>query len=106
MPISTAVAPSTLVSQHAGGEHLGWTVHGTAFVQFVRTTGSREAYQFSIVNRVMIQSTALAAGGILRLHFMTSAEPITIGRSGYPELLQVAYTDRTRSITDRAHPDH
>jgi hypothetical protein len=101
-----AATPHLLASQHAGGEHLGWTVHGTAFVQFVRTTGSRGDYQLGSVNRLMVQSTTLAAGGMLRLHFMTSAEPITIGRTGYPELLQVAFTDRNRPITDRSHPDH
>ncbi|HEY8195515.1 MAG TPA: hypothetical protein VIG04_00950, partial [Gemmatimonadales bacterium] len=43
-------------------------------------------------------------GGTLHLHGMASAEPLTIGASGYPLLLQSGETYQGQPLHDRQHP--
>ena len=81
----------------------GW--HGTAFVQYVSTFGSRGTYQLGSVNRVMVDAGGPAAGGAVRFDFMGSVEPVTLTERGAPQLLQASFhTSDGTTITDRAHP--
>jgi len=85
------------------GWHVGW--HGTAFVQYARTFGTRGTYQLGSVNRVMAQAGGPAAGGDVRFDFMGSIEPLTLTDRGVPQLLQASFhTSDGTIITDRAHP--
>jgi hypothetical protein len=88
-----------------------WTVmvHYSAFFQYIREFGIRGGYQFGSVNWVMLAATralggAEGRGGAVRLRVMASAEPWTVGATGYPELLQVVEPYRGDLLTDRQHP--
>src|SRR5437773_9307067 len=52
----------------------------------------------------MLMAARPAAGGMLRLRTMVSAEPWTVTARGYPQLLQVATPYRGDIVTDRQHP--
>jgi hypothetical protein len=84
----------------------GWhtVVEGTVFLQYVRAFGTRGAYQFGSVNRVMIQRAGPLGGGVLALRAMASAEPVTLTDRGAPQLLQVSFPSDGATITDRVHP--
>jgi hypothetical protein len=83
-----------------------WTVmlHGNAFLQYDRQFGTRADYQLGSVNWVMVEVTRPAAGGVVGLRAMVSAEPLTLTERGYPQLLQVAQPYRGEILTDRQHP--
>ena len=83
-----------------------WNVslHGTAFLQYVRTSGARATYQFGSVNRVMIEAAGPLAGGLVRLRGMGSVEALTLTGRGAPQPLQVAFISDGKTITDHAHP--
>jgi hypothetical protein len=83
-----------------------WTlmVHGSVFLQYDRQLGTRADDQLGSVNWVMVMAARPAAGGMLRLRTMVSAEPWTLTARGYPELLQVAEPYRGGLLTDRQHP--
>ena len=84
----------------------GWQAAfaGTAFVQYVQTFDTRGAYQFGSVNRVMLHATGPGAGGTVGLHVMGSAELLTLGARGAPQLLQAAFHANGEMVTDHVHP--
>jgi hypothetical protein len=79
-------------------------VHGDAFLQYDRQGGPRGADQLGSINWGMLMAMRRLAGGTLHLHGMVSAEPLTIGRRGYPLLLQSGETYRGEPLYDRQHP--
>jgi len=79
------------------------SVVGTAYLQYVRTFGTRGAYQFGSVNRAMVDAGTPWAKGVVRAHLMASAEPLTLTDRGAPQLLQVAFMSGGGTITDHAH---
>ena len=79
-------------------------VHGSVFLQYDRQLGTRADDQLGSVNWVMMMAARPAAGGMLRLRTMVSAEPWTLTARGYPELLQVAEPYRGGILPDRQHP--
>lgn len=83
-----------------------WTVmvHYSLFLQYIRESGTRGAYQFGSVNWIMAAATHALAGGAMRFRAMASAEPWTVGARGYPELLQVAEPYQGDVVTDHQHP--
>jgi hypothetical protein len=83
-----------------------WTlmVHGDAFLQYDHQGGSRGADQVGSINWGMLMAMRQLAGGTLHLHGMVSAEPLTIGKRGYPLLLQSGESYRGRPLHDRQHP--
>src|SRR5438445_38235 len=104
-----------------GGEELAFTfspptlasstsVNGESLVRDITTSapsgtpGTLADDQLGSVNWVMLMAARPAAGGILRLRTMVSAEPWTLTARGYPQLLQVAETYRGGLLTDRQHP--
>lgn len=52
----------------------------------------------------MVRAGGPAAGGVLRLDLMASAEQLTLSHRGVPQLLQVAFEHDGETITDHAHP--
>ncbi|MGH9407996.1 MAG: hypothetical protein ACRD1V_00925 [Vicinamibacterales bacterium] len=83
-----------------------WTlmVHGSAFVQFVDTTGARGDDQLGSVNWIMGMAQRPVAGGQLLIRGMLSLEPLTVGKCGYPDLLQSGEFCNGSALHDQQHP--
>jgi hypothetical protein len=79
-------------------------VHGDAFLQYDHQGGPRGADQLGSINWGMVMAMRQVSGGTLHLHSMASAEPLTIGKRGYPLLLQSGETYRGQPLHDRQHP--
>lgn len=79
-------------------------VHGSAFVQFLRESGTRGSQQFGSINWVMGAAQRSAGPGTLGLRAMFSAEPATILGCGYPDLLASGERCDDEPIHDRQHP--
>ena len=60
--------------------------------------------QVGSANWLMLMAMRDAAGGMLRLSTMLSAEPFTVGPRGYPLLLQSGEAYRGEPLHDRQHP--
>ena len=73
-------------------------------MHYARTFETRGAYQFGSVNRVMLHASGPWAGGTVGLHVMGSAELLTLGARGAPQLLQVAFHADGGTVTDHVHP--
>jgi hypothetical protein len=84
----------------------GWMVmlHGFVFVQYDQQSGPRGASQFGSLNWGMIMADRELAGGRLQLRFMPSLDPATVGKCGYPLLLQSGETCNGQPLVDRQHP--
>jgi hypothetical protein len=84
-----------------------WTLalHGQAFVVFDRQEGERGATKWFSSNYLMGMATRPWGPGRLGLRAMMSLEPWTIGRNGYPLLLQTGETaNGVTELVDRQHP--
>jgi hypothetical protein len=79
-------------------------VHGDAFLQYDHQGGPRGDDQVGSINWAMLMAMRQLAGGTLHLHGMASAEPLTIGKRGYPLLLQSGETYKGVPLHDRQHP--
>jgi hypothetical protein len=78
--------------------------HGRVFAQFIRTGSDRGDRQFGSVNWGMGMAQMPIAGGQLQARLMMSAEPLTVGRCGYPNLAQTGELCFLAPISDRQHP--
>jgi hypothetical protein len=79
-------------------------LHGNAFVQFVNESSDRGASQLGLVNWIMGMASRPVANGRLGLRSMLSAEPITVGKCGYPDLLATGEFCKGEPLHDRQHP--
>lgn len=79
-------------------------LHGNAFLQYVATTGDRGDQQFGSINWVMGMARRPLGGGQFTARVMGSAEPVTVGRCGYPDLVQTGEECRGVRLYDRQHP--
>jgi hypothetical protein len=80
-------------------------LHGQAFAVFDRQEGRRGATKWFSSNYLMGMATRPLGPGRLGLRAMLSLEPWTIGRNGYPLLLQTGETaNGTTELVDRQHP--
>ena len=79
-------------------------LHGNVFVQYINEGGDRGDDQIGSVNWAMGMARRELAGGNLSLRAMLSAEPSTVGRCGYPDLLATGELCRGRPLRDRQHP--
>jgi len=97
------------VAEHSG-VHLvrgAWMVmvHGQAGLAWDRQGGPRGDTKVFSDNMVMALATRPAGPGTLGLRVMSSLEPATTGKQGYPLLLQTGETaDGVRPLVDRQHP--
>lgn len=79
--------------------------HGNAFLQYFEDTGERGHEGFGSIHWVMGMAERPALGGSLTLRAMVSAERLTVGECGYPDLLATGETcDGGRRIVDQQHP--
>jgi hypothetical protein len=94
----------TLPSRHfmAGG----WSmmVHGFVFGHYDKQGGPRGGDQLGSLNWAMVMADHPLAGGQLQLRFMPSLDAWTVGKCGYPRLLQSGEECNGRPIVDRQHP--
>ena len=83
-----------------------WMVmlHGWLFGQYTEQGGPRGDSQFGSLNWAMLMADRNLAGGRLQLRFMPSLDPATVGRCGYPLLLQSGETCNGHPLVDRQHP--
>lgn len=79
-------------------------LHGAAFLQYVRATGTREAEQLGSTNWVMGMAGVSSARHALHVRLMATVEPFTIAHGGYPQPLQVAHEYEGAPAPDRQHP--
>jgi hypothetical protein len=79
-------------------------VHGNAFVEFIDTGSDRGDHQFGSVNWIMGMAQHEVGGGPLQFRGMFSLEPLTVGRCGYPNLLQSGEFCNGVALHDRQHP--
>jgi hypothetical protein len=84
----------------------GWMLmaHGQAFLQAIDVTGDRGDRQAGSVNWAMGMAQHALWGGQLTLRAMTSLDPLTVGRCGYPDLAQSGESCRGVALHDRQHP--
>lgn len=83
-----------------------WTLmlHGNAIVEDIKTTGDRGDRQFGSVNWIMAMAQRPVVGGQLQFRGMLSLEPLTVGKCGYPSLLQSGEFCDGAPLHDRQHP--
>jgi hypothetical protein len=92
------------------GRHLargGWSLmlHGFAFAVAGRQGGDRGDDRLFSTNMVMGRATHALGPGRFGMRAMMSLEPLTVGRRGYPLLLQTGETaDGLTHLIDRQHP--
>lgn len=83
-----------------------WMVmlHGFLFGQYDWQEGPRGDDQWGSLNWAMIMASRQLGGGQLQFRFMPSLDPWTVGRCGYPMLLQSGETCHGEPLVDRQHP--
>jgi hypothetical protein len=78
--------------------------HGDVNLYYDHQGTTRGDDQVGSANWLMLMAMRDAAGGMLRLSTMLSAEPFTVGPRGYPLLLQSGEAYRGEPLHDRQHP--
>jgi hypothetical protein len=95
--------PHTGIHTMSNGWHL--MTHGFANLVYDRQGGPRGDSKTFSENMLMGMATRELGAGRLGLRAMVSAEPTTIGREGYPLLLQTGETaNGVTPLVDRQHP--
>jgi hypothetical protein len=78
--------------------------HWNVFGQYVTQSGPRGDTQLGSINWSMVMASRPLLGGRLQLRAMNSLEASTVGRCGYPNLLQTGETCHGLPNHDRQHP--
>ena len=78
--------------------------HGDLNLYYDHQGTTRGDDQVGSANWLMLMAMRDAAGGMLRLSTMLSAEPFTVGPRGYPLLLQSGEAYQGEPLHDRQHP--
>lgn len=79
--------------------------HGFAFLLYDNQGGERGNREVFSTNMLMGMAQRPVGLGTFGLRGMLSLEPLTVGRKGYPLLLQTGETDNGRTpLIDRQHP--
>jgi hypothetical protein len=79
-------------------------LHGVAYGQYTHQEGRRGGWQAGSINWLMLSAARPISGGRVELRAMGSAEPYTLGKVGYPLLLQSGETYEGTPLHDRQHP--
>jgi hypothetical protein len=79
-------------------------VHGFVFGQYDSQSGPRGGNQLGSLNWGMIMADRQFHRGRLQLRFMPSLDAATVGKCGYPLLLQSGETCSGQPLVDRQHP--
>ncbi|MDQ3996492.1 MAG: hypothetical protein M3303_05690 [Gemmatimonadota bacterium] len=94
----------TLPSRHLTVGDWRLMLHGFLFGQYNRQSGPRGDDQFGSLNWAMLMADHALVGGRIQLRTMLSLDPATVGRCGYPLLLQSGETCHDAPLVDRQHP--
>src|SRR5918999_989860 len=94
----------TLPSRHLTLGDWRLMLHGFLFGQYNRQSGPRGSEQFGSLNWAMLMADHALVGGRIQLRTMLSLDPATVGRCGYPLLLQSGETCHGAPLVDRQHP--
>jgi hypothetical protein len=78
--------------------------HWNVFGQYIKTTGPRGDDQAGSVNWLLLMASRDAGGGVFTARAMLSAEPLTVRKCGYPNLLQTGESCNGVDLHDRQHP--
>ena len=82
--------------------------HGLIFLRYTHqdftTSSLRGDEQADAPNMFMVQLTHKERNNIFGLHTMISFDPLTVGESGYPLLMQTGETYKGQPLVDRQHP--
>ena len=81
-----------------------WMLHGFVFGQYDWQDGPRGDSQWGSLNWAMVMADRDFAGGRVGFRFMPSLDPITVGKCGYPMLVQSGEMCNGTPIVDRQHP--
>jgi hypothetical protein len=79
-------------------------LHGNAFLEDVRTTGARGNHEVGSVNWFMGMAERDVSGGRFTMRAMMSLDPLTVGKCGYPDLLQSGELCNGAPLHDDQHP--
>jgi len=84
----------------------GWGVmlHGFVFGQYDHQGGPRGSNQWGSLNWAMVMAERNVGGGRLQFRFMPSVDAATVGKCGYPLLIQSGETCNGQPLVDRQHP--
>ena len=84
----------------------GWSlmVHGDVDLYYDHQGTVRGDDQVGSTNWAMLMAMHPIGRGMLHLHGMLSAEPLTVGARGYPLLLQTGESYQGAPLRDRQHP--
>jgi hypothetical protein len=93
-----------LPSRHSMLGGWGVMVHGFVFGQYIHQGGPRGDDQLGSLNWAMVMADHDIGGGRLQLRFMPSIDAATVGKCGYPLLLQSGETCNGQPLHDRQHP--
>jgi hypothetical protein len=93
-----------LPSRHFTAGRWMLMLHGFLFGQYDWQERPRGEDQWGSLNWAMLMASRELAGGQLQLRFMPSLDPWTVGRCGYPMLLQTGETCHGEPNVDRQHP--
>jgi hypothetical protein len=94
----------TLPSRHITVGDWRLMLHGFLFGQYNRQSGPRGDDQVGSLNWAMLMADHSLTGGRIQLRTMLSLDPATVGRCGYPLLLQSGETCHGAPLVDRQHP--
>ena len=94
----------SLPARHFMKGDWSFMLHGFAFAQYDRQGGPRGDGQFGSLNWAMLMADRPFAGGRFQLRFMPSLDPATVGKCGYPLLLQSGEECNGRALVDEQHP--
>lgn len=79
-------------------------LHGSLYVHYLDDGGDRGREEFGATNWVMGMGRRPVLGGDLTLRAMLSADPLTAGECGYPDLLATGEFCDGEPLHDQQHP--
>ncbi|HEX6940767.1 MAG TPA: hypothetical protein VF158_15230, partial [Longimicrobiales bacterium] len=96
---------SPMYAVHATAGRWELMLHGNIFLQYIDEGSDRGDENFGSVNWIMGMARRPLGGGVVSLRAMLSAEPLTVGECGYPDLLATGeFCDDLGELHDRQHP--
>ena len=79
-------------------------LHGAVYGQYDHQNGFRHESQRGVIDWEMLMAMHSLAGGLFRVNVMTSFEPLFLGPTGYPQLLQTGGTYQNARLVNHQHP--
>lgn len=102
----TSWLPSETPMNAIHGKWNEWKLmlHYQIYLQYIETTGKRGDQQGGSINWIMAMMERESSFGKLGFRSMLSLEPWTVGKCGFPDLLQTGEECHGERLHDRQHP--